>query len=128
VARVLICEPHADIRSLLAFVVCRLGHEAILSDGSHDQAAGVDAILLEPGHVESRELAERARADTPGVAIVCTSIFPQGPETVALEADEYLVKPFPLLKLEEALTSALERRRSEPHAALVPDCPARPEA
>ena len=114
-ARILICEPHADIRSLLAFVVRRLGHEPVISDGSREQVVAADAIVLEPGQQEALELARWARQEVPTVAIVCASIFPPWPETVALEPDAFLVKPFPLFKLEHALSSALEQRAG-PHA------------
>jgi CheY-like chemotaxis protein len=116
VARVLICEPHADIRSLLAFVVGRLGHDATLSDGSCEQLRDVDAFVLEPGDADALALAAWAREHLPGLALVCTSIYPSWPEVEALHPDAYLVKPFPLLRLEDALADALARRTGAPAA------------
>lgn len=107
VARVLICEPHADVRSLLAFVVRRIGHEPVFFDGDREQARGVDAIVIEPGEAAALELASWARAHLPGVPVICTSIFPSWPQTAALHPDAYLVKPFPLYELEHALATAL---------------------
>jgi DNA-binding response OmpR family regulator len=109
-ARILICEPHPDIRSLLSFVVRRLGHEPVISDGSRTQLFGVDAVVLEPGHEEALGLATWVREHAPSTAIVCASIYPPWGDTEALHPDAYLVKPFPLFRLENALASALERR------------------
>jgi DNA-binding response OmpR family regulator len=110
VARILICEPHADIRTMLSFVVRRLGHEPLVSDGSHDQLFGVDAVVVEPGCAESLATAEWTREHAPDVAIVCTSIYPASHKSVTLKPDAYLVKPFPLYELENALSSALGQR------------------
>src|SRR5436305_8669136 len=93
-ARVLINEPHVDVRALLVFVVGRLGHEAVVSDGSLDQLVGADAYVFEPGDGPALALAEWAHAHAPRVALVCTSIFPSSQATAALEPDAYLVKPF----------------------------------
>lgn len=106
-ARILLCEPHSDIRSLLSFVVRRLGHEPVVPDGTRAQLHGVDAIVLEPGDAGALELASWAREHTPATAIVCTSIYPAWPGVEALRPDAYLVKPFPLFRLERALTDAL---------------------
>ena len=113
-ARILICEPHGDIRALLSFVVRRLGHEPVVSDGSRTQLFAVDAIVLEPGDEEARALAVWVREHTPNTAIVCTSIYPPWEEVEALCPDAYLVKPFPLFQLEDALLSALESRVGAP--------------
>jgi hypothetical protein len=110
VGRVLINEPHADVRALLTFVVRRLGHEAVLADGTLDQLVGADAYVFEPGHDAALALAAWARQHAPRVALVCASIFPPGHATAALEPDAYLVKPFPLEQLEHALVAALRER------------------
>jgi CheY-like chemotaxis protein len=111
-ARVLICEPHADIRSLLAFVVRRLGHDPVVSDGGRDQLLGIDALLLEPGDERALALAAWARERVPARAHVRTSILPPWARVEALRPDAYLVKPFPLHRLEQALAAALARRDS----------------
>jgi CheY-like chemotaxis protein len=119
VARILICEPHADIRALLEFVVLRLGHEAAVADGSREQLLEADALVLEPGDGDALALASWAREHLPGLALVCTSIYPSWPDVEALRPDAYLVKPFPLLRLEHALAAALERRVASPAAAVA---------
>jgi CheY-like chemotaxis protein len=116
VARILICEPHPDIRSLLSFVVRRLGHEPILCDGTRAQVFAVDLIVVEPGDDEARSLAAWTRKHAPNVGIVCASIFPPWEETDALKPDAYLVKPFPLSQLEQALCAMIESHSGE-HAA-----------
>src|SRR5439155_771504 len=47
-ARILIFEPHGDIRSLLQIVITRLGHEPVVHDGI-DEEPSVDAAVIEPG-------------------------------------------------------------------------------
>jgi DNA-binding response OmpR family regulator len=118
VARILLCEPHPDIRTMLSFVVRRLGHEACLCDGSREQLFGVDAVVVEPGSEQARAIAAWAREHSPHMAIVCTSIFPPWHESEALEPDAYLVKPYALYELENALAAALERRAAGRERAL----------
>jgi hypothetical protein len=48
-ARVLICEPHDDIRAMLELVVRRLGHEPVAGNGPTLGHAGVDVAVIEPG-------------------------------------------------------------------------------
>lgn len=115
-ARILICEPDADIRRMLSFVVRRIGHEPLVSDGSRTQLSGVDAIVLEPCSDEALELAAWARGHAPSIAIVCISTLPPWHETEALGPDAYLVKPFLLDRLEHALSAALARHAELPAA------------
>jgi hypothetical protein len=110
---VLIGEPHADVRSLLSFVVRRLGHEPVASDGSREQLLGVDAYVFEPGHPVAYVLAAWARDHAPAVRLVCASIYPPGHETDALAPDAYLVKPFPLDRLESVLATVLTGRLAQ---------------
>jgi hypothetical protein len=109
-ARVLIDEPHADVRALLTCVVRRLGHEPLVSNGDREQLLGAEAYVFEPGHEPALALARWARRHAPRVALVCTSIFPPGHETAPLDPDAYLVKPFPLFQLENALVEVLQAR------------------
>jgi len=106
VARILIVEPHRDIRTLLEIVVTRLGHVPVVHDGTDREVAmDVDAAVIEPGEGAGLALAERLRSE--GVGVVFTSIFPPAGEALLLEPVAYLVKPFPLYALEDALTAAL---------------------
>jgi DNA-binding response OmpR family regulator len=110
VARILIVEPHGDIRALLEIVVTRLGHEPLFYDGLAPEVDGVDAAVVEPGEGAGLEVAQRIRAR--GVPVVVTSIFPPSAEVLDLEPVAYLVKPFALYALEGALAAALDTARS----------------
>ncbi|HLB19514.1 MAG TPA: response regulator [Gaiellaceae bacterium] len=109
-ARFLIIEPHADIRRLYAAVIRGMGHEPILFDGV---STGVpDVILVEPADPESFEVARQFHHDYPDAPIVCASIYERSLlETRALQSVTYLLKPFVLVELTEALELALSRRR-----------------
>jgi DNA-binding response OmpR family regulator len=107
VARILIVEPHGDIRSLLEIVITRLGHVPVVHDVTdHEIATDVDAAVIEPGQGAGLLLAGRLRSQ--GIGVVFTSIFPPAGEALELDPVAYLVKPFPLYALENALTAALE--------------------
>jgi CheY-like chemotaxis protein len=105
VARVLICEPHADISALLELVVRRLGHEPVVCPGGEVEHIHVDAAVIEPGEDAGRRLAKRLSAQN--VPVLLTSIYAPDQELLALAPAAYLVKPFPLYALERALGTAL---------------------
>jgi DNA-binding response OmpR family regulator len=106
VARILIAEPHADIRALLELVVRRLGHEPVVHDGGDAVPGGIDAAVIEPGgDREGLPLARSLRAA--GTPVLFVSIYPPGAETAGLAPSAYLVKPFPLSELEVALALTL---------------------
>ena len=105
-ARILIVEPHADIRALLEHVVGRLGHEVVYADGNGGPMPDVDAAVIEPGDYSGMRLARHVR--DLGRPVVFTSIFPPEREALDLRPAAYFVKPFALQELETALTAALE--------------------
>jgi DNA-binding response OmpR family regulator len=107
-ARVLICDPHADISALLELVVRRLGHEPVAYAEAELDHIGVDAAVIEPGVEAGMRVARRLRAQN--VPVLFTSIYPAEAEMLELAPAAYLVKPFPLYALERALCSALEPR------------------
>ncbi len=105
----LIIEPDDDIRRLYAAVVRGLGHEAAFFDGL--PIARPDAVLVEPADPQSRAAALRLQHDHPGLPIICASIDkPTRYENEGLRATTYLLKPFSLVQLTEALQSALSQR------------------
>jgi DNA-binding response OmpR family regulator len=108
VARILIVEPHADVRSLLEHVVRRLGHEAVYADGNGGPMQDVDAAVIEPGDFAGIRLARQVREL--GRPVVFTSIFPAEREALDLGPAAYFVKPFALQELEAALVAALAAR------------------
>jgi hypothetical protein len=104
VPRVLIFEPHDDIRALFELVTRRLGYEPVAFGA--DEPGAVDVAVIEPGEPGGMRLAMRMHAV--GTPVVFTSIFPADHATQALHPAAHLVKPFPLYRLEEALHAAVE--------------------
>ena len=104
----LIIEPDADIRRLYAAVVRGLGHEAALFDGL--PTARPDVVLVEPADPESLAVALRLQRDHPGLPVICASIDKPTPEqTQGLQVTKYLLKPFRLVDLTDALELALSQ-------------------
>jgi CheY-like chemotaxis protein len=109
-ARFLIIEPHADIRRLYAAVVRGLGHEPIFFDGV--STGEPDVFIVEPADPESFELAQQFHQNFPAAPIICASIYERSLlETRDLQPVTYLLKPFVLEELTDALGLALSRRR-----------------
>ncbi len=109
--RILICEPQAEVRDLLAHVVERLGHEPVFPAGRPDDAVpggGVDIVLVEPADPAARVTAETLMRRQEGIPVVCASIDPDSGQARGLRPVAYLVKPFGLAELERALTAAVE--------------------
>jgi hypothetical protein len=104
-AAVLICEPHDDISSLLQLVVRRVGHTPVIWGGGDLDVSGLDAAIVEPGEPNGMRLAIRLAAA--GIPVLFTSIFPPDESTASLHPSAYLVKPFPLYRLEEAINEML---------------------
>lgn len=106
-ATVLICESEPDVGALLALQLHRLGHQPVLYAGSWSvPLAEIDVILIEPGGV-GLDLAQELRARAPQLPLVCSSIYPPGPETDSLRPAAYLVKPYPASELEAAIRAAV---------------------
>ena len=101
VARILIVEPHADIRSLFEHVVRRAGHEPVVADLNGCGPPDVDAAVIEPGDDHGLAVARRLREL--GRPVVFASIFPAEQELLDLEPAAYFVKPFALAELGRAL-------------------------
>jgi DNA-binding response OmpR family regulator len=109
-ARVLICESEPDVGALLALQLHRLGHEAVIYNGSWSSPLqSVDVILIEPGGGRI-DLARELRRLAPHLPMVCSSIYPRSPETDALAPSAYLVKPFPASRLDAAIRAAVPSR------------------
>jgi CheY-like chemotaxis protein len=105
VARILIVEPHADLRTLLDLVVRRLGHEPVVrTSGAHDPA-DLDAGVIEAGDGSGLLAARRLREL--GRPVVLMGVVPADDEARAIAPAAYLVTPFALHRLESALTSVL---------------------
>ena len=111
-ARILVCEPHTEVRSLLGHVVGRLGHEAVFPGEDGDAGfrhVDVDVLVIEPADPRALAAAQILRLQREDIPIVCASIYPPSPHSRRLGPVAYLVKPFALGELEAALDAALAR-------------------
>jgi DNA-binding response OmpR family regulator len=107
-ARILISEPHPDVRVLLEAVVRRAGHEPV-GHGELTVDETPELMILEPASADSLAAAAGLRRRLEGLPIICTSIEPPTPATKALRPFVYLLKPFRLGELEAAIFAALAR-------------------
>ncbi len=110
--KVLVCEPHFEVRALLGHVVERLGHEAVYPTGRRGEVVlddeEFDVVLLEPADRDALVAAERLRTRREDLPIVCASIYPESEQVESLRPLAYLLKPFGLADLERALCAAAE--------------------
>jgi CheY-like chemotaxis protein len=105
-ARILISEPHPDLRVLIEAVVRRTGNEPV----GHGELTSDDApavMILEPASADGLAAAARLRCRLEDLPIICASIFPPSDESSALLPVAHLIKPFRLRELEAAIVSAL---------------------
>jgi DNA-binding response OmpR family regulator len=112
VARILISEPHSEVRSLLAHIVTRLGHDPIFPTHDADvlfDAGAVDVLVIEPADPRALAAAQILRLQRDDVPIVCASIHPPSSHTLRMKPVAYIVKPFALAELEDALRAAVSR-------------------
>jgi two-component SAPR family response regulator len=106
--RVLILEPDAEVRALVGRVVARLGHEPLAPASLPFPALdSLDAVVLEPAWAPALELARRLREHDPRLPLVLESIEATSDARAGLRPVRYLVKPFRLGELEEAIIAAL---------------------
>jgi CheY-like chemotaxis protein len=113
--KILIIEPHEEVRELFARIVTRIGHEAVAAAGGELPASGIGAAIVEPAAEGGLEAVCALREA--GIPVVCVSIYPPPPaDVIALDPVAYLLKPFSLTELEHALHAALRPTR-EPAAA-----------
>ncbi len=109
--RILVLEPHAEVRALLGHVVERLGHQPVYPTGRRGEVlpeGGVDVLLLEPADPAALSAAESLRDSREELPIVCASIHPDWEQVEHLRPLAYLVKPFGLADLECALSAAID--------------------
>ena len=105
-ARILIHEPHPDVRILLAAVVRRAGHDPV-GQGELTNDDTPELMILEPASADGLAAAARLRRRLEDLPIICTSILPPSEQTRELGPVAYLIKPFRLAELETAIASAL---------------------
>jgi DNA-binding response OmpR family regulator len=105
-ARILIHEPHPDVRVLLEAVVRRAGHEPV-GRGELTSDETPELMILEPASADGLAAAAKLRRRLEDLPIICASIEPPNIATRALEPVAYLLKPFRLGELESAIADAL---------------------
>ena len=105
-ARILISEPHPDVRVLLEAVVRRAGHEPV-GHGELTVDETPELMILEPASADGLAAAAGLRRRLEGLPIICASIEPPNADTKALGPAAHLVKPFRLTELAAAITAAL---------------------
>jgi DNA-binding response OmpR family regulator len=105
-ARILISEPHPDLRVLLEAIVRRAGHEPV-GQGELASDDAPELMILEPAAADGLAAANRLRSRLEDLPIICTSILPPTAATRALAPVAHLLKPFRLLELEAAISAAL---------------------
>ena len=116
-ARILVAEPAPEVRELVRHVIVRLGHEPVVfPNGSQDDLSDVDAAVLEPAFSAALAAVLSLRTRNPGLPVVCASIYPRTPDVSALRPVAFMLKPFHLEELDDALRRAVElaTRAKEP--------------
>jgi len=111
-ARILISEPHEDVRRLLERMVARLGHEPVAVGAPTTQqltSADADVFIVEPAAPIGAVLARAARLIDPSLPLICASVAAPPPELADLGIvfAAALLKPFTLEQLGEAIDMAL---------------------
>lgn len=112
-ARILISEPHDDVRRLLERMVQRLGHEPIaVRAPSPEQLRSADVFVVEPAAPIGRVLAQAAHLIDPSLPIICASVAAAPPELAELGIvfAAVLIKPFTLGQLHVAIGEAQSER------------------
>ena len=105
-ARILISEPHADVRMLLARMVFHLGHEALILDvPTPERFMHSEVFLVETADPIGAVLAKAANIIRPELPIVFLSA--ESPPDLDLEPVAYLMKPFTVSQLGGAVERAL---------------------
>jgi CheY-like chemotaxis protein len=116
-ARILISEPHEDVRRLLERIVARLGHEPIaVTMPTPEQLTSADVLVVEPAAPIGAVLAQAARLANPSLPLICASVAAVAPELAELgvEFAATLVKPFTADELRAAIDEVLLARRADP--------------
>jgi hypothetical protein len=105
-ARILISEPHEDVRNLLCRMVTDLGHEALVMDvPTPERFLQADLFLVEPAAPIGAVLAKAAHLIRPGLPIVFVSVEP--PPELDIEPAGHVMKPFTATQLSDAIDRAL---------------------
>jgi hypothetical protein len=110
-AKILIIESNEDLERLYAAVVRGLGHEpAFLTPATVATVTEtVDLVLVEPASAECLAAAVELHSSRPGIPIVCASLYERSADIDLLGPTSYLVKPFTLVQLTDAIEAGIGR-------------------
>jgi CheY-like chemotaxis protein len=109
-ARILICEPHDDVRRLLERMVARLGHEPIVATiPGPEHLTSADVFILEPAEPVGAVFAQAASLAVPELPLICSSVAAPPRELADLDVQfaAYLIKPYTVEQLRVAIEQAL---------------------
>lgn len=114
-ARILISEPHDDVRRLLERMVARLGHEPVAVGAPTPQqltsadVSSADVFIVEPAAPIGAMLARAAHLIDSSLPLICASVAAAPPELADLGIvfAATLLKPFTLEQLGGAIEEAL---------------------
>lgn len=112
--RILIGEPHREVREVLGSLVAGLGHEPVhvLGAGALARPDDLLAAIVDPADPEWFHLARALRVARPDLPIVIASGYGPTDETRSLAPAAHLLKPFPLDDLAVALRAAVTRAKA----------------
>ena len=105
--RILVVDPSPEIQELVEHVVIRLGYEPLRAAELNGASDHLAAAVIEPADPASLALARNLRTHRPDVPLVFTSLAPESEASRALGPSAYLVKPFRLRELMDALAAAV---------------------
>jgi CheY-like chemotaxis protein len=108
-ARILIAEPHAEVRQLFVHFVSALGHEPVVFDPTVAELA-VDVLILEPAMPGAFELIESMRAFDPDLPVIAVSVYPPTELPIGLSWTSFHLKPLGLGALRDALAQHVASR------------------
>lgn len=105
-AKILVSDPDRANRELLDAVVRHLGHDPVHTD--EPQPAGdVSAAIVDPADAGALAAAIAARAAQPDLPLVYVSIHRRCAAVAELRPHAYLVKPFAVGELCDAIRAAV---------------------
>jgi DNA-binding response OmpR family regulator len=105
-ATIAIAETNTAVAELIATVIGRLGHTPVHVDVS-ERLTSLDALVFDPADAGSLGWARIIHLLHPALPLICVSSGPAVEQALELEAAAYLLKPFALAALEEAIRAAL---------------------
>lgn len=107
-ASILILEPYPEVRELIGRLVTRNGHTILSESEAKLNPDAVDAVVLEPALLRGVELVKLLREVRNDLPVVVQSLHPLEDEVRAFAPAAYLMKPWTLTQLSQAIELALE--------------------